>query len=133
MGDYRYKGLKKLKFNPKKLKSLLKLKLTGVEISKRLDISEATLYRYLNYLKLQEPKIKEIDRVELTDLTLLGAKARMKLAERIEDMKPIELIALVDRSFQQRRLLQGKSTANVSVLSKIIQEAHKNVGKNLSQ
>ncbi len=125
MADYQYKGKKKLKINPKKLKSLLKLKLTGTEIAKRLDVSEATLYRHLRYLKQQASQVKVIDNTEITDLALLGAKARYKLSEKIETMKPIELIALIDRTFQQRRLLQGKSTANVSVLANIIAEAHK--------
>jgi hypothetical protein len=39
-------------------------------------------------------------------------------------MNPIEAIALMDRSFQQRRLLEGNSTANISTISKIVLEAH---------
>lgn len=132
MSDYQYKGVKKLKFNPKKLKKLLKLKLTGTEVAERMDISESTLYRYLKYLRTQESKTKEIDSTEITDLALLGAKARMQLSEKIESMKPIELIALIDRTFQQRRLLQGKSTANVSVLANIIAEAHKRIKEKTS-
>lgn len=129
MADYDYKGVRKLKINPKKLKSLLKLKLTGKEITKRLGVSEATLYRHLRYLKRQAVIVKDIDNTELIDLTLLGAKARKKLSEKIEDMKPIELIALVDRTFQQKRLMQGKSTGNIAVLTSIILEAHKRVKK----
>lgn len=127
MPDYQYKGIKKLKFDPKKLKRLLKLKISGKEVAERLDVSEATLYRYLNYLKKQILITKEIDSTEITSLALLGAKARQKLSSIVETMKPIELIALVDRTFQQRRLLQGKSTANVSVLANIISEAHKQI------
>lgn len=133
MADYIYKGVRKLKFDPKKLKRLLKLNLSGKETAKRMSICEATLYRYLVYLKRQELVVKDIDSTELIDLTLLGAKARKKLSEKIEDMKPIELIALVDRTFQQKRLMQGKSTANVSVLANIIAEANKNIKEKLSR
>lgn len=127
MADYKYKGVKTLKFNTKKLKRLLKLKIPGTEVAERVGISEATLYRYLNFLKTQSSKITEIDNTEIIDLALLGARARMRLAQRIETMNPIELTAVMDRTFQQRRLLQGKSTANVSVLADIIFEAHKQI------
>jgi len=35
--------------------------------------------------------------------------------------KMIETIALVDRTFQQRRLLEGQSTQNIATLSKLIE------------
>ncbi len=124
MPDFKYTAKSRIKFNPKRLKELLVKNLSGQEISKELNISEATLYRYLNYLNLQKPKIKLIGETEITDLALLGAKARMELSTRIETMTPIELIALVDRTFQQRRLLEGKSTENIALLSAIVSEAH---------
>ena len=68
---------------------------------------------------------------ELSDLTLLGAKGR-SLAHTILDTAPehleinrhlIPVIATIDRTFQQRRLLEGKSTANVHSLTEIIEKA----------
>jgi len=35
----------------------------------------------------------------------------------------IKTIALVDRMFQQRRLLEGQSTQNIATLSKLIEAA----------
>jgi hypothetical protein len=39
-------------------------------------------------------------------------------------MTPIEAVATMDKSFQQRRLLEGKSTENIFSLRKIIEDAH---------
>lgn len=63
---------------------------------------------------------------ELDDLTLLGAKARQRLHELLDSGKTrmIETIACMDRSFQQRRLLEGSSTANIGLLTKLIGDAH---------
>ena len=36
----------------------------------------------------------------------------------------IETIALVDRVFQQRRLLEGKSTENIGSITRLIHESH---------
>jgi len=77
--------------------------------------------------------VKEVEDTEVVDLSLLGAKARAKLTELIGTMKPIELIALIDRTFQQRRLLQGKSTENVSVLSAIITKSHEQLKASLKK
>ena len=55
--------------------------------------------------------------VEPLSVMLLGGKAQAILHEKLDakpnKMKPIELIELMDRSFNQRRLLEGNSTANV--------------------
>jgi len=59
---------------------------------------------------------------ELDDLYLLGAKGRHRLHQLLDEgkTKVIETIALVDRIFQQRRLLEGVSTANLSVMTKLV-------------
>ena len=66
---------------------------------------------------------------ELDDLYLLGAKGRKRLHDLLEEgnTKMIETIALVDRTFQQRRLLEGGSTANIGVLTKLIGQVHKSL------
>ncbi|MFN0118177.1 MAG: hypothetical protein ACKVQC_07820, partial [Elusimicrobiota bacterium] len=45
-----------------------------------------------------------------------GAKGRYRLHEHLDGgkMRPIEVIAAMDRCFQQRRLLEGQSTENIS-------------------
>ena len=55
---------------------------------------------------------------EIADLYLLGAKARNRLHELMDEgkTKTIETVALMDRSFQQRRLLEGQSTDNMVIL-----------------
>jgi len=56
----------------------------------------------------------------------LGAKGRKRLHELVDsgNSKMIETIALVDRVFQQRRLLEGKSTENVHSITRLINESH---------
>ena len=57
------------------------------------------------------------------DLVILRAKALARLHEKLDKDKlnPIALIASQDRTFQQSRLLEGKSTFNVSSLLRIQQ------------
>lgn len=129
MADFNYKGIKKLKFDPKKLKRFLKQNLTGTEIATKLEISEATLYRYLRYLKQLEPLAKMATGTEATDLAILGARARHELTERMSNLSDTALISLMDKAFKQNRLLSGKSTENVAVLTKIIDQAHANIRK----
>ncbi len=63
--------------------------------------------------------VEKIREKESEDLVLLGAKARERLHELIpKETKLIPLVALMDRSFQQVRLLQGKSNVNLDLLQK---------------
>lgn len=91
-------------------------------IGKRLNRDPKTIRRYLQLdVYLNDPELKEmigaIKKAELDDLTLLNAKGRAHLHTLIEagNMKPIETIALIDRTFQQRRLIEGQSTENISI------------------
>jgi hypothetical protein len=83
---------------------------------------------YENDGELQE-MVSLIKQRELEDLYLLGAKGRARLHQLVDegDSKMIETIALVDRTFQQRRLLEGGSTANVSVIEKMLDASHENI------
>ncbi len=46
----------------------------------------------------------------------------------------IPTIALIDRTFQQRRLLEGKSTVNLNLKMQLILAAHEqNSGKNVNE
>jgi len=71
--------------------------------------------------------VTEIQAKEISDLVVLTVKARERLHDLASRMNPIEAIALMDRTFQQRRLLQGKSTENVATLVKIITEANQDL------
>lgn len=63
---------------------------------------------------------------EIEDLTLIGAKARQRLHELIpQENKIIPLVAAIDRTFQQRRLLEGRRTANTNSLLYWYLEAEK--------
>ncbi len=71
--------------------------------------------------------VEQIKVRELDDLYLLGAKGRKRLHDLLDEgqTKMIETIALVDRTFQQRCLLEGGSTANLGIFSKLIVEVDK--------
>ena len=69
--------------------------------------------------------VEQIKATELDDLYLLGQKARRRLHQLVEtEDKMIPLIALQDRCFQQRRLLEGNSTAHIGILTKLIIQAN---------
>ena len=98
-------------------------------ISEKMGRSHNTVLKYLSSEVYYDPAIAEmvekIKQKELEDLYLLGAKGRQRLHELIErgDSQMIPTIALVDRVFQQRRLLEGQSTQNIATLSKLVDEA----------
>jgi len=94
--------------------------LSPTNIANRMGKGHATVIKYLQSDCYNDPGIKElvnkIREAETNDLYLLGAKGRSRLHELLDEGKSqmIPTIALVDRMFQQRRLLEGKSTDNVS-------------------
>lgn len=111
------------------MKALSTVGMTPYAISKRTGINEHTVAKYLaNQEAYNNPKMQQLVaqvlEKEIMDLTVLTVKARQRLHERAPFMNAIESIALMDRSFQQRRLLEGKSTSNIATLRKIINEAN---------
>lgn len=111
------------------IKALKEMGQSNYAIEKRTGISHNTIAKYLedneaySDPKMME-KVTQIKEKEILDLTVLGVRAKMRLHDLAPTMNPIEAIALMDRSFQQRRLLEGKSTANIATLTKIVEEAH---------
>ena len=87
-----------------------------------------TVHKYITQPLFSDPKfrqlVEEYKSKELIDLTVLNIEARGRLHDLVPTMTPIEAIALMDKSFTQRRLLEGKSTENIFSLRKIISEAH---------
>jgi len=111
------------------IKASTELGKSGYQIEKETGISHTTVGKYLkNQEAYSNPKMKEmvaqIKEHEILDLTVLNVRAKQRLHEVAERLNPIEAIALMDRTFQQIRLLEGKSTANISTLTKIVEEAH---------
>ena len=111
------------------IKALEEMGHTNYAIEKRTGISHHTIDTYLKDQEAyNDPKMKEkvahIKEKEILDLTVLNVQAKQRLHEIAPRMNPIEAIALMDRTFNQLRLLEGKSTANVHNLTTIIEEAH---------
>ncbi len=102
------------------------------QIGAQTGHSPTTVAKYLRASEvLDNPEVKKLvakmREYEADNLMLLGGKAQARLHQKLDanKMKPIELIALMDRSFNQRRLIEGKSTANVltGAIVKIQREA----------
>ena len=118
-----------------RFKVMADLGLTPNAIGKQVGRDPKTIRSYLQSAVYEaDSDLKEmVERIktrELDDLYLLGQKARWRLHELVgTEKKMIPLIALQDRCFQQRRLLEGGSTANIGILSKIVVEADQNLFK----
>ncbi len=99
------------------------------EIGAMMSRSPHTIRKYVNNPIFTDPKFQELveeyKQKELIDLTVLNIESRARLHDLVPTMTPIEAIALMDKSFGQRRLLEGKSTENIFSLRAIITEAHK--------
>ena len=111
-------------------------------ISKKIGKSHHTVIKYLNHHEIyDDPEVKElIEQIrtkELDDLFLIGAKARKRLHELLDEgqSKMIETCAVMDRSFQQRRLLENLSTQNLDIQAayKAIEEEEKAINARIKE
>jgi len=103
------------------------LGITPTAIAGKLGKSHHTIIKYLQSDVFTDPTIKaiveKIRDTELNDLYLLGAKGRQRLHELLDSKDKVQMIptiALVDRTFQQRRLLEGKSTSNIGLHTQLV-------------
>ncbi len=104
------------------------LGVTPTAIARQMGKSHHTVIKYLQSEVYTDPSIAklvvQIREKEVNDLYLLGAKGRARLHEMLDDgakLQMIPTIALVDRTFQQRRLLEGRSTSNVFSLTAMLE------------
>jgi transcriptional regulator with XRE-family HTH domain len=122
-------GRKPTKKDLVQMKILNEQGLSPTAIADEMGRSHNTVIKYLKSRIDDDPKIKEQLKLardyELDDLTMLCAKGRERLHQLIDGGKTrmIETIAMVDRLFNQRRLLEGNSTQNIHTLSKMIESA----------
>ena len=114
------------------MKVMSELGISPTAIAAKMGKSHHTIQKYLLSDVFTDPTItalvEKIRDTELNDLYLLGAKGRQRLHELLDSEKEVQMIptiALVDRTFQQRRLLEGRSTVNVGLKTQLIMAAHK--------
>ena len=92
-------------------------------IGKKLGVDQRTVKKYLGSDAIQCPDIGEVVKIikdhELNDLYLLNQKARANLHKRFDEGSPnvIESTAVMDRTFNQKRLVENLSTENVDIRS----------------
>ncbi len=101
-----------------RFKAMSDLGITPNAIGKKTGRDPKTVRKYLNSEVYLDPQIQQMVEIikekEVADLYLLGAKARKRLHELLDEgkTKVIETTAVMDRSFQQRNLLESGSGAN---------------------
>lgn len=107
-------------------KVLSDLGMTPNAIAVRTERDPKTVRYYLKSEVYNDPDISNMIELiksrEINDLYLLGAKARNRLHDLLDEgnTKVIETVAIQDRSFQQRRLLENQSTENIFSLHETI-------------
>ncbi len=109
------------------MKVMSELGVSPTAIAGKMGKSHHTIQKYLKSDVFTDPTIKaiveKIRDTELNDLYLLGAKGRQRLHELLDSEKEVQMIptiALVDRTFQQRRLLEGRSTVNLGLKMQLV-------------
>ena len=120
-------GKKPNKKDLAKMRVMSELGMSSTAIAGKLGKSHHTIIKYLQSDVFTDPTIKEIVEkirdTELNDLYLLGAKGRQRLHELLDSEEKVQMIptiALVDRTFQQRRLLEGRSTVNLGLKMQLV-------------
>lgn len=109
-----------------KFKVMKDMGLTPNAIGKRTGFDAKTIRAYLSSEVYSDPEIQQMIELirgkELNDLHLIGGKARAVLNGYLDSVmrgekepNPVAIVAIQDRSFQQRRLLEGLSTENIGV------------------
>lgn len=107
-------------------KAMSDLGLTNHAIAIKTKRDPKTVKTWLQSPAYSDPEITSmVDLIktrEINDLYLIGAKARSHIHKLLDEgnMKAIETVATMDRSFQQRRLLQGESTENIAQVHQMI-------------
>lgn len=127
-GRSKRKGKKPSRKEQAEMKALAEVGHSAYAIAEILGRSKNTVAKYIKSPIFTDPKFKELvneyKEKEILDLTSLNIEARARIHELIPEMTPIEAVATMDKSFQQRRLVEGNSTENIMSLAKIIREAH---------
>ncbi len=114
-----------------RMKALSDMGESNRSIARQLGKGHGTIKKYLSsdlFLNATEidKMVEKIKEREVADLTLLGARGRQHIHELLDEGKStlIPLIALVDRTFQQRQLLTGKSTVNLNLKMQLVLAAN---------
>jgi hypothetical protein len=124
------RGVKLQRKQKANIKALAELGHSKCEIEKLTGHSHHTIAKYLDESEAyadprMQAMVTKIKEKEILDLTVLNVRAKARLHELAPRANMIESIALMDRTFQQLRLLEGKSTQNIATLTQFVQEAHK--------
>ena len=107
-----------------KMRVLYDLGQSPSSIAKSLGKSHHTIIKYLRRANFSDPEVQRLMEMikssELAELHGIGGKARAILNDYLDDVlegirqpQPIPITAILDRTFTQKRLLEGSSTQNI--------------------
>jgi len=127
-GRSKKKGVPPTKREQAQMLALKQLNLGNYQVGEIMGRSPHTIRKYCESPMFTDPAfqklVEEYKSKELIDLTAMNISARARIHDLIPTMTPIEAVAVMDKSFQQRRLVEGKSTENIFSLRRIIEDAH---------
>lgn len=117
-----------------RFKAMQDLGMSNFAIGRQLGFDAKTIKHHLDSMDFSDPElramIEKIKDAEINQLHVIGQRAREILLGYLSDViegkrEPniISVIAALDRTFQQRQLLTGKSTMNVSVFARVVEAA----------
>ncbi len=110
-------------------------RLSYAEIAKALDVPKSTVHAALSKLRKLMPDPEAVKAFEEVEASILTS-AKERLLRSLLDEDAIEKASLNNRAFAfsqiatQERLTKGKTTQNIGVISRIIEQAHHELFKN---
>lgn len=112
-------------FDTDAFKALVKQGLKQNKIAKVLSISEGTVSLYIKQLALEAKECQRIRAYDKEALILLSFKAKERINHLLDtgQLNARDCIKLLGVTFEQLRLIEGKSSSNIEVLTRIIQTA----------
>lgn len=121
------------KITEKKLVDLLgNHKLSHADAAKILDVHPNSIYQAMQRYKIDVSGF-DIDKVKSeheTELIAINALVRGRIFDKLlnaDNLNLIEMTAILDRSFQQMRELQGKGHSSVNIFTMIVAKADEKV------
>ena len=122
-----------VKIKEKKLIDLLgNHKLSHEQAAKILDVHPGSIYQAMQRYKIDISGF-DIDKIKSeheTELIAINALARGRIYDKLsntDELGLIEMTAVLDRTFQQLRELQGKGHSSINIFTLIVGKADENI------
>ncbi len=123
----------KTKADPHKIAELLSSgKINKSDVAKLLNVTPQAIYNSIreNRIDTSGFDIPSIKDKEIDELYVLGSILRKRMYDKVvsdDKLGLIEMCAGIDRTFQQRRELQGKAHSSINVFTLVLQRADQQI------